>query len=270
MRRCAAVPAGLLALSLLAGCTGTTPEARQALEEARAELLAVRNDPAVRLGAAGDLARADESLRRAKSFSRYLGSSGDVVHYAYLSRRYSQIARAHGVQSQLAERTAQLDAERDRLQLALSEARRLDAEEQGQWLEEQLLGLVTTETERGLVMTLGDVLFDSGQAELKAEATRAVLQVARFLRLNPRRLVRVEGYSDSQGEARLNQELSLGRARSVRDMLVELGVEAGRIQVAGYGEAHPVTENASARGRARNRRVEIVFSDEQGLLGAER
>ncbi|SEJ15816.1 Outer membrane protein OmpA [Azotobacter beijerinckii] len=265
-----AFPFALLALALLGGCATTSPEARRVLDEAQAELLAIRTEPAVRLSAAKDLERAEESLERAERFSSYLGSEEDVLHYAYLSRRYSQIAREHGAQRQAAERVAQLEKERERLQLALSEARLITAEQQGEWLEEQLLGQATTETERGLVMTLGDVLFDTGRAELRASATRTVLQVAKFLRLNQRRVVRIEGYTDSQGDAALNLELSRGRARSVRDMLVDLGVDGKRIQVAGYGEAYPVAENASNQGRARNRRVEIVFSDEEGTLGAER
>ncbi|MFB8831414.1 OmpA family protein [Azotobacter sp. CWF10] len=265
-----AFPFALLALALLGGCATTSPEALHALDEARAELLTIRTDPAVRLSAEKDLARADESLVRAERFSAYRGSEEDVLHYAYLSRRYAQIAREHGAQHQAAERVAQLETERERLQLALSEARLLNAEQQGQWLEEQLVGLATTETERGLVMTLGDVLFDTGQVELRSAATRTVLQVARFLRLNQRRVVRIEGYTDSQGDDQLNLELSRGRAQSVRDMLVDLGGDGRRIQIAGYGEAHPVAENASSRGRTRNRRVEIVFSDEEGRLGAER
>ncbi len=260
----------LALLALLGGCSSSSPETRRALDDARSELLAIRTESAVRLSAEKDLEQAEESLERAERFSSYLGSEADVLHYAYLSRRYSQIAREHGAQRQTAERLARLEKERERLQLALSEARLLNAERQGEWLEKELLGQATTETSRGLVMTLGDVLFDSGQSELRPAATRTVLQVAKFLRLNQRRVVRVEGYTDSRGDAQLNLELSLGRARLVRDMLVDFGVDGKRIQVAGYGEAYPVAENASNQGRARNRRVEIVFSDEEGRLGAER
>ena len=104
-----AFPFGLLALALLGGCATTSPETRRTLDEAHAELLAIRTDPAVRLSAEKDLARAEESLERAERFSSYLGSEEDVLHYAYLSRRYGQIAREHGAQRQAAERVAQLD-----------------------------------------------------------------------------------------------------------------------------------------------------------------
>ncbi|MGH8473986.1 MAG: OmpA family protein, partial [Gammaproteobacteria bacterium] len=149
-------------------------------------------------------------------------------------------------------------------------AKLLSVQQQGQWLEEQMLSLAASETERGLVMTLGDVLFDTGRAELKPSASRTVLKLVQFLQLNPRRVVRIEGYTDSSGEERKNLDLSRARAQAVADVLVDLGVEGKRIQVEGYGEAYPLAENAPSRGRAQNRRVEIDFSDEQGRLGPAR
>ena len=129
-----------------------------------------------------------------------------------------------------------------------------------------MVSLAASETERGLVMTLGDVLFDAGRAELKTAANRTLLKLVQFLQLNPRRIVRIEGYTDGRGDARENLELSRARAQTVADVLVDLGIDSQRISVEGYGEAHPVAENASSRGRAQNRRVEIVFSDDKGKL----
>ena len=119
-------------------------------------------------------------------------------------------------------------------------------------------------------MTLGDVLFDTGEADLKNSASRTVLKLVQFLQLNPKRVVRIEGYTDSTGNPEDNLRLSRERAQSVADMLVDLGVDEKRIKVIGYGDQYPVEANASERGRAQNRRVEIVFSDEKGRLGAER
>ena len=143
-------------------------------------------------------------------------------------------------------------------------------QQQGKWLEEQIVSLATAQGDRGLVMTLGDVLFDTGQAELKNSASRTVLKLVQFLQLNPKRVVRIEGYTDSTGSPEDNLKLSRDRAQSVADMLVDLGVDEKRIQVQGYGDQYPVEVNASERGRAQNRRVEIVFSNEKGELGAER
>ncbi|MCF5585391.1 OmpA family protein, partial [Pseudomonas syringae] len=117
---------------------------------------------------------------------------------------------------------------------------------------------------------LGDVLFDAGHAELKNSASRTILKVVQFLQINPRRVVRIEGYTDSTGDRQENLNLSKDRAQAVADMLMDLGVDEKRIQVQGYGQQFPVDGNTSERGRAQNRRVEIVFSDEKGQLGAAR
>jgi len=217
-----------------------------------------------------DVIRAGESLARAERLSSYVGSGADVRHYAYLSQRYSEIAREHSNLVLNQERLAKLELERQRLQLALREAKLVSVQQQGKWLEAQIVSLATTQSDRGLVMTLGDVLFDTGQAELKNSASRTVLKLVQFLQLNPRRVVRIEGYTDSTGTPEDNLTLSRDRAQAVADMLVDLGVDEKRIQVEGYGDQYPIEANASERGRAQNRRVEIVFSDEKGHLGAPR
>src|SRR5690606_25262964 len=186
------------------------------------------------------------------------------------SQRYSQIARQHADLVRNQERLARLEMERERLQLALREAKLLSAQQQGEWLEEQMVSLAASETDRGLVMTLGDVLFDSGRTELKASANRTILKLVQFLQINPRRIIRIEGYTDNIGVAAENLELSRARAQAVADALADLGVDVGRMEVKGYGEAHPLAENASTKGRAQNRRVEILISDEQGRLGEYR
>lgn len=261
---------GALLVSLLSGCASSPQGSSEALEGARSRFQAVKEDPDVLRSAPKDVIRAGESLARADRLSSYWGSGDDVRHYAYLSQRYSEIAEQKSAAALDQERAAKLELERQRLQLGLREAKLLSIQEQSQWLEEQMLVLATTATERGLVMTLGDVLFDAGRADLKTSANRTVLKLVQFLRLNPRRVVRIEGYTDSRGDEQVNLELSRARAQTVADVLVDLGVDSKRIEVQGHGEDFPVAENASARGRAQNRRVEIVFSDEQGHLGASR
>jgi len=168
------------------------------------------------------------------------------------------------------ERIAKLDLERQRLQLALREAKLASVQQQGKWVEAQISALASEQSERGLVMPLGDVLFDTGRADLKNSASRTVLKLVQFLQLNPRRVIRIEGYTDSTGTPEDNLKLSRDRAQAVADMLVDLGIDEKRIQVEGYGDQFPVDANASERGRAQTRRVEIVFSDEKGQLGAAR
>lgn len=267
--RLSGLSAVVVLLALLGGCAAA-PDPRQALEQAQLDYRQVANDAAVLASAAKDVMRAGESLARAERLASYWGSEEDVAHYAYLSQRYSAIAREHHLLAVERQRLGRLVLERERLQLALREAKLLSVQQQSRWLEEQFVNLAATETERGLVMSLGDVLFDSGRAELKPGASRIVLKLLQFLQINPRRVVRIEGYTDSHGTAAENLALSRARAQAVADVLVDLGIDAGRIEVRAYGEGYPLAANASSHGRAQNRRVEIVFSDVQGRLGPER
>ncbi|MDD0974068.1 OmpA family protein [Pseudomonas fontis] len=252
----------------LQGCASERSET--ALDQAIASFQSVKDDSNVLRSAPRDVIRAGESLARADRLATYMGTGSDVRQYAYLSQRYSEIAREHTNLVLNQERQAKLELERQRLQLALREAKLVSVQQQGKWLEEQIVSLATQQSDRGLVMTLGDVLFDTGHAELKNSASRTVLKLVQFLQLNPKRVVRIEGYTDSTGSPEDNLTLSKARAQSVADMLVDLGVDEKRIQVEGYGDQYPVEANASERGRAQNRRVEIVFSDEKGRLGAAR
>jgi len=258
----------LLAQGLLQGCTSL--EVKQALEEANLAYRTVSENPQIVGDVPKDVRRAEESLERAQRFASYLGNTEDALHYAYLSQRYSQIASQHGEQSQNQRRATQLEMEHERLRQTLQQARLLDMRQQGQWLEDQMISLAAAETSRGVVMTLGDVLFKPSSAELGAAANHRLLKLAHFLQLNPERRVRIEGYTDNRGNAAENLALSRSRAQVVANFLEELGVEAGRMEVVGYGEAFRISENASARGRAQNRRVEIVFSDATGRLGSPR
>ncbi|MCP9339630.1 OmpA family protein [Stutzerimonas xanthomarina] len=262
------VPAVLLALGALQGCA--TRESQQQLQDASMALQSVSEEPQILQDAPKDVMRAGESLDRAKRFADYWGSAEDVIHYAYLSKRYSEIARQHSEQLQNQRRATQLNMERERLREAVQQARILDMQHQGRWLEDQMVSLAAAETDRGLVMTLGDVLFRPSSAELGSSANRTLLKVVHFLQLNPKRRVRIEGYTDNRGDKAENFALSKARAQVVGEFMQSLGVDAGRIEVVGYGEQYRVAENASARGRAQNRRVEILFSDEQGRLSNPR
>lgn len=258
----------LLSLAVLGGCASQTSE--EALSQAAASFQRVKENPDVLRSAPKDVIRAGESLARADRLSSYWGSDEDVLHYAYLSQRYSEIATQHSELNLNHERAAKLELELERLQLALREAKLLSVQQLGPQLDERMINLAASETDRGLVMTLGDVLFDAGRADLNSSANRTLLKLVQFLQVNPRRTVRIEGYSDSRGDPKENLALSHARAQAVADMLVDLGIDAKRIAVEGYGEAFPLAENASKQGRAQNRRVEILFSDDKGRLAPSR
>ncbi|MBK4987868.1 MULTISPECIES: OmpA family protein [Pseudomonas] len=263
--------ATLALLMLAAGLTGCASQrSASALDEATVAFQQVKDDSDVLRSAPRDVIRAGESLARAERLSTYIGSGSDVRHYAYLSQRYSQIAREHTKLALNQERLAKLDLERQRLQLALREAKLASVQQQGQWVESQIAALASEQGDRGLVLTLGDVLFDTGSADLRNSASRTVLKLVQFLQLNPRRVVRIEGYTDSTGTPEENLKLSRDRAQAVADMLADLGIDEKRLLVEGYGDQYPVEVNASERGRAQNRRVEIVFSDDKGKLAPAR
>ena len=119
------------------------------------------------------------------------------------------------------------------------------------------------DADRGLVLTLGDIVFDAGKASLQPSAATAIDRLAQLLSVYPERSVRIEGHTDSVGDDAANQELSERRAAAVRDALLARGVEAARIEAVGYGASHPIADNRTESGRQKNRRIDIVLSDEQ-------
>jgi len=132
--------------------------------------------------------------------------------------------------------------------------------------EMQLKELNAKKTERGLVITLGDVLFSTNKAQLESGGIHNVQKLADFLKQYPQHKVLVEGYTDSTGSSSLNQELSDRRANAVRTALVDMGISSDRVTTHGYGEAFPVASNDTAASRQLNRRVEIILSDDNGNI----
>jgi outer membrane protein OmpA-like peptidoglycan-associated protein len=131
-------------------------------------------------------------------------------------------------------------------------------------LQAQWQALNARQTERGIVITLGDLLFSSGQSQLQDGGERAVGQLAEFLLRNPQRTAAIEGYTDSVGSTASNQALSDRRAQAVMAALVGRGVASDRLRSSGFGETRPVAPNTTPGGRQQNRRVEVVFVPQSG------
>ena len=170
--------------------------------------------------------------------------------------------RAASAQSQVANAQAQADAERQRAeaqQLQLQQER-----ERAQHMQQDLTALQAKSTDHGVVVTLQDVLFDTGQARLRGGGVRSLERLADVLKKYPERRVMVEGFTDSQGSEQYNMDLAQRRADAVKQQLESLGIGDARVQTRAYGEAYPVADNGTAAGRQQNRRVEIVFSDSNG------
>ena len=144
------------------------------------------------------------------------------------------------------------------------QARLARRDAQVQELQAQMSALNARKTERGMVVTLGDVLFSTGQSRLQGDGERTMGKLADFLRRYPQRTAAIEGYTDSVGSDASNQALSDRRANAVMDALVGLGVPGNRLRSQGFGESRPVASNDTAEGRQMNRRVELVFAPEEG------
>lgn len=136
------------------------------------------------------------------------------------------------------------------------------AESAVQMMREQLDHLQAHQGAEGLQMTLGGVAFAVGGTSLRPEAKAHLGKLVQFVQSQPGKHVRIEGYTDSSGNAAVNQAISLQRAQSVRSALVEKGVAASRITAVGMGETHPVASNDTAAGRAKNRRVVVILQDQ--------
>ncbi|MES2295518.1 MAG: OmpA family protein [Pseudomonadota bacterium] len=180
------------------------------------------------------------------------------------AKRGAELARMQAEQARAQALLAQNDAAAS--QRAAADALRATSEAQARsaQLEAQLADLAAKQTERGLVITLGDVLFGTDMDSLTLAGLNTAQKLADVLKQHPERSVLVEGFTDSTGSAQHNQDLSERRAQSVRSALQGMGIGASRVAIHGYGEAYPVASNASVAERQRNRRVEIVLSDENG------
>ncbi len=133
-------------------------------------------------------------------------------------------------------------------------------------METELKDLNAKKTARGLVITLGDVLFDINKADLRPKGNVSIQKLADFFHEYPERKVLIEGFTDSTGSDNYNQDLSDHRANTVRDTLIHMGINGTRIITRGYGKEYPVASNLTTAGRQLNRRVEIVLSDEDGNI----
>jgi outer membrane protein OmpA-like peptidoglycan-associated protein len=279
----------------MAGCA-TTPERVPALEDARARVQALAQDPLVQVAASRELTAARNALQQAETALAEREPEARVEHLSYLAARNADIGQARIQEARSREAVNEAEAERTRVLLA---ARSLDAEiarqqaetarqaasaaqlsaaaqaeasaaaqralaEEAEAARRALAELQAKPTERGMVLTLGDVLFDTDEASLKPGAMLAMDRLARFLETHADTRLVIEGHTDSTGPDAYNQELSQRRARAVADELVSRGIASSRFEAIGRGEGFPVAGNETAAGRQQNRRVEIVFSDQSG------
>jgi outer membrane protein OmpA-like peptidoglycan-associated protein len=185
----------------------------------------------------------------------------DAQAQAQASQMQAQQAQLEAAQAQAAK--AQADADRARAEAQAAQATKSadDSNAVRERLRNQLNSVLqTSESARGLIVNMSDVLFDSGKYTLKTDTKVSLAKVAGILQAYPGLKLQVEGYTDSIGGDDYNQKLSENRASTVRDFLVSQGVQMNNISAAGYGKNKPIADNGTPAGRAQNRRVQLVVS----------
>jgi outer membrane protein OmpA-like peptidoglycan-associated protein len=288
----------LLALAITLAACSSAPTTTSLLDQTRSDYMAAQNNPSVAQYAQVEFRQASAALDRANEAAARKDDAAQVDKLAYIAKQRIAVAQEVAKQKSAEQSVADSGRQRDQIRLeartaeadqakrsaeqskADADAARMQAESQANAtrdaqakadaLAAQLADLQAKQTERGIVITFGDVLFNTDQAVLTEGGQRTVRKLADVLTQNPDRSVMVEGFTDSTGSAAHNLELSQRRAESVRSALVGMGVEGTRVATRGYGEAYPIAGNDTAGNRQLNRRVEIVLSDAGRQVNARR
>jgi outer membrane protein OmpA-like peptidoglycan-associated protein len=249
------------------------------------ELRELHDDPRIAPYAQDDLHRADVAVALLSADNP---RTDPVIyeHRVYVSDRLIRTAEAQGMARFAEARAVQLGVERDRLlvdaknrdlhearietdnALAVADAERRradiarsdaqDTRAEVDALRADLRDLQAQQTQRGLMVTLGDFLFETGRAELKPGAARTLDGLARALRHDPNATVEIDGHTDASGDRGYNPDLSLRRAQAVQSYLTSRGIDPQRITTRGFGPDYPVASNNTETGRQQNRRVEVI------------
>lgn len=284
----------VLAVAALVSACGSAPKSTSLLEQTRSDYRMAQSNPNVVNYAQLELKQASDALNEANKAADHNDSAEKIDKLAYLANRQialtQEVAKQKSAEAEsirtgrerdqvlLGQRTneanqalasaaqSKQDAQIARDDTANAQAQTQEAQARAAQLEAQLADMAAKKTERGMVITLGDVLFGTDQARLTSDGMRSAQKLAQVLQQNPRRTVLVEGFTDSTGTTAHNQDLSDRRAGAVRSALLELGVARERVATRGYGEAYPMAANDTAQNRQLNRRVEIVLSDDTGKI----
>lgn len=250
------------------GCA-RAPVENIALKDAREAYQNAKADPNVEANAAVPLYEAGKILKNAEIAT----SETQMSHLAYMAEKQTAVAVAIAEQKlaeaerrKLAKETDTILLEQKEQQTRKAQGETRDAQQladaamaQASVLEQELSDLKAKKTDRGFVLTLGDVLFATGKADLMPGAQRANDQLAAFLNKYPTKTISVEGHTDSIGSSEYNETLSQYRAESVRSAIMARGISSDRITARGFGELYPVASNDTPAGRQQNRRVEILI-----------
>lgn len=260
---------GAVVAATMAACSSTPDQPISELTSARAVVPQVEASPRAGV-AAENIANARKALDAANHMMEKGGKLDDIRYQSMIASTNAQIANEKILEAQAKDEIGKAEAERNRV---LAEARDREADAarlKAQTLEEELRDLKAQKTDRGLVLTLGDVLFDTGKATLKPGAYSTIDRLAEALKAEPSRRVMIEGHTDSVGADDYNQQLSENRALSVQSALMQRGVPTTQMSSLGKGESTPVASNDNAAGRQQNRRVELIFTEGAARVATDR
>jgi len=279
--------AAVVSAVLMTACA-STPKRVEQLEQARSDVQTLSSDPLAQQAASQELSNARKSLEQAENALK-AGHKEEVLHFSYLASQQAQTGQERVSEIRAREDVAKGESERNRVllesrtaeaerataaaqeqaRIAQNQAQQADAARQeAETAQRQLAELQAKQTERGMVLTLGDVLFDTAAATLKPGAGAVLDRVAGFLKENDGTKVLIEGHTDSRGSDGYNEQLSQRRAQAVADGLAFRGIDRNRVEAVGRGEALPVASNDTMAGQQQNRRVELVFSDASGRFAS--
>jgi len=242
----------------------TAREAVQAAEDARTISVKRQEDERIanQQRAAADQAAQAKAAQEAEAQQRAQAEQQKAA--AELQKAAAERAAAQGAEARAeaekARAAAQADAQRQKV--AAAQAERDKQELRAKLLEQFNRVLPTRDTPRGLVVNMGDVLFDTGKSDLRPPAREALARLAGVVSNYPSLHLDIEGHTDSTGTVDFNQTLSEKRANAVRDYLISQGLSPESLAAVGLGQDNPVADNSTAAGRQQNRRVEIVISGE--------
>ena len=279
MKKAHFTPTLLLIAALLGACS-STPTTTGLLDQARSDYQSVQSNPKTASYAPLEMKQASDAMSQANLAATNNDSAENIDKLAYLAKQKialtQEVVKRKTAEAEidnaakqrdlvrLEQRTNEADQAKRATQIAQNQTQA--ALTQAAILEAQLAELAARKTERGIVITLGDVLFATDQARLTPDGMRTAQKLADVLQQNPQRAVLIEGFTDSTGTSAHNQELSERRASAVRGTLQEMGVARQRITIRAYGEAYPIAANDTAPSRQLNRRVEIVLSGDDGTI----
>jgi outer membrane protein OmpA-like peptidoglycan-associated protein len=284
-RQSISMAVALVALAGLSACA-TQPQRNDELENARVAVGSLEQDPDAQIAAASQLRDARNDLRHADQAFENRESPDQVTYLAYLADREARAGKEHANAYRANQELAKGSEERNRIllearnqevrqakeaeadqaqqtQAAQQQAQQAQAELQKE--RQDLANMKARETARGLELTFAsDVLFDTASATLKPGADLQLNRLAGFMHDSPKTRIIVEGYTDNQGSAAYNQQLSQERAQAVASALQTQGITSDRVQTIGRGKGFPVASNMTPVGRQQNRRVDIILSDTSG------